>query len=160
MQTKPEPRDVSPEALDRRHELRNPSVGGIMLFAGIIVLTVVICAAGIWYGMKLFYSSRPADKFLESRGVIISPDAKLLVRFPAPNLQMNPQEDLRALRAREDAEIVSYGWVDRSNGIIRMPVERAMDLILQRGLPVRASNTPPRTGKSSLELIQERAQER
>lgn len=131
-----------------------------MLFAGITVLVVVACAAILWFALTKFYAARPGDKFLEARGVITAPDARLLLRFPTPNLQLDPRQELLALQAREAAELNSYGWVDRTNGIVRIPVERAMELVLERGLPVRSTNAPARTGKSSLELIHERALER
>ena len=43
---------------------------------------------------------------------------------PEPRLQTNPREDLRDLRASEDALLNSYGWVDKNNGIVRIPIER------------------------------------
>jgi hypothetical protein len=33
----------------------------------------------------------------------------------------------------------TYGWIDRQNGIVRLPIDRAMQLLLQRGLPVRSA---------------------
>jgi len=56
---------------------------------------------------------------------------------PSPRLQVNPREDLRELRAGEDAVLNSYGWVDRNNGIARIPIGDAMKLTVQRGLPAR-----------------------
>jgi hypothetical protein len=35
----------------------------------------------------------------------------------------------------------SYGWIDRQNGIVRLPVDRAMELLLEPGLPTRAAKT-------------------
>jgi hypothetical protein len=58
---------------------------------------------------------------------------------PEPRLQADPAADLRVMRAAEDAELNEYGWVDRSRGVIRLPIERAMALLLLRGLPTRAS---------------------
>jgi|SRR5712692_2793692 len=58
---------------------------------------------------------------------------------PEPRLQTNPRQDLRDLRAREDAILGSYGWVDRNAGVVRIPIERAMQVTVQRGLPVRAA---------------------
>ncbi len=55
---------------------------------------------------------------------------------PLPRLQVSPPRDLRALRKAEDDVINSYGWVDRNAGRVRIPIDRAMDLIAQRGLPV------------------------
>jgi hypothetical protein len=56
---------------------------------------------------------------------------------PEPRLQADPAGDLRARRAEEDAELKSCAWVDRSRGVIRLPIERAMSLVLLRGLPTR-----------------------
>ncbi len=53
-----------------------------------------------------------------------------------------PNEALRQLRATEDAALTTYGWVDRKNGIVHIPIDRAMDLILQRGLPTRPPEQP------------------
>ena len=56
-------------------------------------------------------------------------------RFPAPRLQTSERDDLTELRAREDGVLKSYGWVNREAGIVRIPIDRAMDLMVQRGLP-------------------------
>ena len=56
---------------------------------------------------------------------------------PEPRLQTNPREDLRGLRAKEDEILGSYGWVDRNAGVVRIPIEVAMRLTLERGLPSR-----------------------
>jgi hypothetical protein len=56
---------------------------------------------------------------------------------PEPRLQVAPPQELQQLRASEDAVLHSYGWVDQAAGVVRLPVERAMELLLERGLPVR-----------------------
>jgi hypothetical protein len=56
---------------------------------------------------------------------------------PAPQLQAKPVQDLEQARQGEQGELHSYGWVDRSRGIVHIPIHRAMELLLQRGLPVR-----------------------
>jgi hypothetical protein len=56
---------------------------------------------------------------------------------PEPRLQTNPRDDLRALRAHEDELLNNYGWVDKPAGIVRIPIEEAMKITAQRGLPVR-----------------------
>jgi hypothetical protein len=149
---------VEPEALVRKHESRNPPVNRILLVAGLVVLMMVVCQAIVWRMMGNLARARPLDKTMEQRGIVTAPNLQLLTRFPAPALQLNPHDDLVAFRARADAELNSYGWVDRSNGIVRIPIERAMDLIVERGLPFRSENKPATTGKSSLELIRERSE--
>jgi hypothetical protein len=151
---------VSPDALARRHEMQNPPVRGMLLTAAWIVGVTVACAVMIWFGMVALTRSRPMDKSIVLRGIIVASNAAPLERFPQPHLQLSPPADMSAFRAREEEALTNYAWIDRTNGIVRIPIERAMDLLLERGLPVRASNAPARTGKSSYELLQERAQER
>jgi len=73
-----------------------------------------------------------------------------------PRLQISPKADMEVFRAREEAELNSYGWVDRTAGVARIPIDRAMDLLLQKGLPVRSGAHENKTGPSSLELQQQR----
>jgi hypothetical protein len=64
------------------------------------------------------------------------PDAnrKLAVVLPAPVLQTDPEADLRAFRTKEEARLDSYGWVDRSKGIVHIPIRQAMDDIIAQGI--------------------------
>jgi hypothetical protein len=57
---------------------------------------------------------------------------------PIPRLQPDPRADLLALRAQEDAVLNNYAWVDKGRGIVRVPIERAMQILAERGLPARA----------------------
>ena len=54
---------------------------------------------------------------------------------PPPNLQTRPVQDFEAFRAREEGVLESYGWVDQKAGIVRIPIEEAMRLLVERGLP-------------------------
>lgn len=74
----------------------------------------------------------------------------------APRLQLAPDVDLQAFRAREDAELNSYGWIDRTAGVVRIPIDRAMELIAQRGLPARSETNKTELGPSSFDLQQKR----
>jgi hypothetical protein len=56
---------------------------------------------------------------------------------PEPRLQENPRQDLSDLRAKEDQILGTYGWVDRNAGVVRIPIDAAMKLVLERGLPAR-----------------------
>ena len=53
----------------------------------------------------------------------------------APRLQISPRSDLEQMRANEEKTLHSYGWVDKQKGVVRIPIERAMELTAQRGLP-------------------------
>ena len=56
---------------------------------------------------------------------------------PSPRLQNNPQQDMRELRARQEAVLKGYGWINREGGVARIPIEEAMRIIVERGLPTR-----------------------
>ena len=59
---------------------------------------------------------------------------------PEPRLQASPVEDLSILRAEEDAVLNNYGWVNKEAGVVHIPIERAMELTIERGLPVRSGS--------------------
>ena len=56
---------------------------------------------------------------------------------PTPALQKQPFRDITTLRQGEADTLGTYGWVDKDGGVARIPIDRAMDMIIQRGLPVR-----------------------
>ncbi len=63
--------------------------------------------------------------------------AKLTQEFPTPRLELDDgNQDLADLHDREDLLLNNYSWVDKPGGAVRIPIERAMELIAQRGLPV------------------------
>src|SRR6185437_4640291 len=79
----------------------------------------------------------------------IYPSAPQLGRIPAlpqpraPRLQTAPKADLDRLRASEDRQLNSFGWVDRDKQIGRIPIDDAMKLLSQRGLNGWPSSRPP-----------------
>jgi hypothetical protein len=58
---------------------------------------------------------------------------------PPPRLDVQPARDLQDLRTQEDKLLDSYGWTDKNDGIVRIPIDRAMDLAIQRGFVTRAN---------------------
>ena len=63
--------------------------------------------------------------------------AELTKTFPTPRLQTDDgNQDVADLHEREDLLLENYSWVDQAQGKVRIPIERAMELIAQRGLPV------------------------
>lgn len=68
---------------------------------------------------------------------------------PGPRLQVAPRADLDRLRARESDRLTTFGWVDQDKQIVRMPIERAMKLLSERGLAgwpsseTSSNNQPP-----------------
>jgi hypothetical protein len=54
---------------------------------------------------------------------------------PEPRLQESPRQDLKAMRAQEDWELNHYFWMDKNKGTVAIPIERAMEILAQRGIP-------------------------
>ena len=138
---------------DRGYERRDARAMVLFLIAGGLMLAVVCCQIGVHFALRAYARKpMPSDRFTGARREV-SPGASAP---QIPRLQLSPPEDLRAFRAREAEEMETYGWINRTAGVLRIPVDRAMDLILQRGLPVRTAGTPGRVGPTPMELQQER----
>jgi|SRR5579864_2390966 len=56
---------------------------------------------------------------------------------PAPRLEEHPVVDLHELHSQEDKLLTTYGWTDKDKGMVRIPIDRAMELELQRGFPLK-----------------------
>ncbi len=52
-------------------------------------------------------------------------------------------QELESLRQKEDALLNHYRWVDRSGGIVQIPIDRAMERLLEAGLPTRRQGRTP-----------------
>jgi hypothetical protein len=89
------------------------------------------------------------------------PDTRVITpsdinKFPEPRLETDEANEIFPFRAKEEQELNSYGWVDQQAGIVHIPIERAMDLIAQRGLP-----TTPQAGtapSSEVNMVNQAAQ--
>lgn len=62
--------------------------------------------------------------------------------FPTPRLEIDERTELNDDRIAEEEKLNSYSYVDDSHVTVRIPIERAMELIVQRGLPVRSQGAP------------------
>jgi hypothetical protein len=111
------------------HEHADVSVAPIVMFGLALVVIVVSSLFGL---AGLF-------RFLSHEAPVGPPPSPMAQHQlpPAPRLEIHTTKDLDALRKAEDAAINSYGWVDRDAGRVRIPISRAIDLIAERGLPVR-----------------------
>ena len=68
-----------------------------------------------------------------------------IARFPQPRLETNERLEINDFRLQEEKKLNSYDWIDQKAGIARIPIDRAMQLLAQRGLPTRpqAGAVPP-----------------
>src|SRR5580698_3645026 len=71
--------------------------------------------------------------------------------FPNPKLEEDERGQPNEILLQEENTLYSYGWIDEKAGTVRIPIERAMDLIVQRGLPVRPQGAAGETALSGME---------
>ena len=113
------------------HEASDVAIRGIVRFGiGLAVATVVVVVA-MWGLFRVLL--RREDRVDVPVPAMVA--ASLRRTPPEPRLEANPLEPRRRMRAREDAVLTTYGWVDRQTGVARIPIGRAMDLLVENGLP-------------------------
>jgi hypothetical protein len=130
------PHAARPDESQNVHtETSDVDIRGILGFGAALVVAAVIIHVAIWVLFR-YFDAREARHVVPVYPLAAAPAG----RFPPePRLQTNPRQDLRDLRAREDEILRSYGWVDRNAGIVRIPIDEAMRLTVQRGLPARST---------------------
>ena len=123
------------------YEVEDASVREIVFTGiGLAVGTIIICFAVA--GLFKVLTATQGSSRLPTTEV---PSAQSFP--PTPRLQAKPWQELEVLRAHEDQVLGSYGWVDKTTGKVRIPIDRAMDLVIQHGLPVRAEGAQGGAGK-------------
>jgi hypothetical protein len=113
------------------HETGDVNARALTKFGLSMAGLIVIFLVGLW-GLFEYLKNRVAE--MEQP---LSPSAMVNAQKqpPEPRLQRYPARDMRDLRADEGKIMQQYGWIDPDKGIVRIPVQRAMDLIAARGLP-------------------------
>ena len=109
------------------HETTDVTTRPIVLAGAAILGLVLLSSAGVWLLIG-HYARREARASAPNPLAAYGPQGP-----PAPRLQTAPRDDLEAMRAGEDATLHSYGWVDRGAGRVRIPIERAMELVGKGG---------------------------
>jgi hypothetical protein len=115
------------------HETSDVNIRAILGFgAALIVVATVIHL--LIYVLFRYFDAREAQRVAPQYPLAIAQESRLP---PEPRLQTNPRQDLADLRAKEAEILATYGWVDRNSGIVRIPIDEAIRLTLERGLPAR-----------------------
>jgi hypothetical protein len=146
----PKPEDIDTSVGYEQSDVR---VTGIVVFLTSLMIFVAVCGVLTW-GMGKLINARmnkedgPTSKWattvnirelgnLPNNPAMQQKVEELTQTFPTPRVQTDDgNQDVADLHQREDLLLDHYTWVDRSQGKLRIPIERAMELIAQRGLPV------------------------
>jgi hypothetical protein len=118
------------------HEHSDVNVRAILGFGVILLVAAVVIHIALYWLLQ-YYRDRSAR---QAPAVSTIPTEEQIP--PGPRLQVSPPTDLAKLRAAEEKELQSYGWVDKETKIVRIPIDRAMELIAEKGLPARKQPPP------------------
>ena len=97
-----------------------------MLIGAALAAIVVGCAI-VAFGLRAWFerdAAQPASPYSQARAV---------QQFPSPRLEPKPAHDIAAFKGEKTEKLDGYGWIDRSRGIVQIPIARAMELMVERG---------------------------
>ena len=146
----PKPQDIDASA---GYERTDANVTGIVVFItalGIFVaVTGLLCyGIGAWFNARMDREDGPNSKWTKTADVrqlgnlpsnpeLQNKVAELAQTFPTPRVQTDDgNQDVADLHARENILLDNYTWIDQKGGKVRIPIDRAMEIIAQQGFPV------------------------
>ena len=118
------------------HERNTVSVRGVVRFLVSLAASLVVTSAVVWGIFRLL----ARDAKSEDRALSPAVASSMARLPPQPRLEDRPLALRAGLNAQEKARLSGYGWVDRTAGTVHIPIERAMDLLVQRGIPAVSGN--------------------
>lgn len=132
------------------------SYSGLIWFMVVIAITTIGCQLLMWVLLRAFQYQADASPVptaplatavTERQAPVgrVYPDMHSigLTNGPQPRLLVDEPANLAELRKHEHAMLTTYGWVDQGAGVVRLPIDRAKELVLERGLPVRGAEPAP-----------------
>jgi hypothetical protein len=120
---------VPPMTTDHVHEESDVAIRPLALFLVFLVLGLVLVAVTMSWMFGWFLATTNIQSNFTP--VIKPPE----VEFTAPALQVSPRRDLQLLREREAQILQATEWIDPAQGVVRIPIERAMEVVAERGFP-------------------------
>ena len=143
--------DTKHEHAEEGYEHQDLGAQGVYAFLVSLLVGGVVVYFVIW-GFYHFMEARqrehqtpqnPMVEQMETDTRIVSPEE--IKHFPEPRLETNERVEINDFRLKEEQTLNSYGWVDQQAGVVRIPIERAMQLLAQRGLPnaPKSGTVPP-----------------
>ena len=134
------------------------SYSGLIWFMVVIAITTIGCQLLMWVLLMAFQHQAQASAVPTAPLAATVPAAERqapvgrvypdmhaigLPNGPQPRLLVNEPANLADLRTHEHEMLTTYGWMDQNAGVVRLPIERAKELVLERGLPVRGAAPAP-----------------
>ena len=127
-------RDATPESREAGYEVSDARIAPLVLS----VIALFVLLAGTMFGMVAVFDGLDSTGREDVRDHPMAPDRQIP---PEPTLQVFPAAEIAEYQAQKAVELETHAWIDREAGVVRIPVERAMELTVKRGLPHRKRET-------------------
>jgi hypothetical protein len=128
---------VSGESLARGYEVQEVRLRPILLFIGALGVAAVVIHLVIFWLLD-FWTPRNLDVQIQ-----IPPAAVTPVTGPGPGIQSRPAFERAAEEGPALERINSYGWVDEETGVVHIPIEQAMQMMVEREAPAAVEGEAP-----------------
>lgn len=111
------------------HERTDAHVRPVAMFL-VFMFSSVLAAYGVITLLIGYFEQRHLAKYGNPVQFAVPESA-------APKLQVVPGLDVNQIRAEEAEQLEGYGWVDQNRGVAHVPIEQAIDMLLERGVAAR-----------------------
>lgn len=143
-----------PDSVETGHELSDLSARNIALFGAGLAIAIAVALLTV-YGLMTLLRAREARQAEPPSPLAVTPEP-----VPGPHLLVQPGRALQNMRAEEETRLKSYGWIDEEKGIVHIPIERAVEILAEKGLPARQSEPQTAEGKTAARVESGRAEAR
>jgi hypothetical protein len=134
------------------YEERDVDTRGVTRIAAALVIVLILCCL---VSASYFFFLEKRTTQLE--GPILSALPRSEKPFPRPQLQADPALDYAEYHRAEEERLTQYRWIDREKGIVAIPIDRAIELTLERGLPFGPEAAQGANAPTWQEMLQSRA---
>jgi len=137
------------------HEYSDVNIRAIIKFAIFLALGMVIVGLIVWGLFNLLYRREMKEE------VRLTPIEQMTADKPppeprlqlAPGHEVHPLEEMKAFRSAQLEKLNSYGWVDKTAGIVHVPIDSAKLILLKQGVSSRSVDSVTATVESGGVLI-------
>lgn len=124
----------SPDSINAGHELTDVKIWPLVQFGIILALA---SAGSMWLVLELHQGM---ETFFDERAAVPHPMQSTGGAPAGPLLQQDEAKDYRAYEATQAGAVSGYVWIDKETDVVRVPIERAKELVLQESLPHRTTD--------------------
>lgn len=127
---------IDPASLAAHYEQDDVDVRSIMRFAITIAVGVGLAMTILWIGIR-YWAGEPLPFQAQMAPAAVTPSV-----VKGPGLDAAPEENLDMMLQHQNEWLHTYGWLDHNAGVVHIPIDRAMQLLVKQNVPARAGDVP------------------